>query len=156
MRYDHTQYGPWFLLLAGFGLLMLFTVAGMPTIPLKIVMATAGGFMVLLSLAFRKLTVRDEVDRLRIQFGPLPLLGRSIPYAEMEHAERGRTTLLDGWGIHVSPRGGWTWNLWGYDCVTVHLTRGRRVHVGTDDPTGLEAFLASKIGSGSGAGKAGS
>jgi hypothetical protein len=31
--------------------------------------------------------------------------------------EIGRTLHLDGWGIHMSVRGGWVWNLWGRDCV---------------------------------------
>ena len=41
----------------------------------------------------------------------------------------------------MSPSGGWTWNLWGFDCVDVYLTRGRKLRIGTDDPIALAAFL---------------
>ena len=35
--------------------------------------------------------------------------------------------MLDGWGIHLSPSGGWTWNLWGFDCVDVTYKKGRKL-----------------------------
>ena len=54
--------------------------------------------------------------------------------------------LLDGWGIHMSPRGGWVWNIWGRDCVVIHLERGA-LRVGTDDAENLAAFLKQRTGS---------
>ncbi|MBP89727.1 MAG: hypothetical protein CMJ64_23980 [Planctomycetaceae bacterium] len=55
---------------------------------------------------------------------------------------------MDGWGIHLSPSGGWTWNLWGFACVDVWYRKGtkvKKVRIGTDDPVGLEAFLKEQI-----------
>jgi hypothetical protein len=51
--------------------------------------------------------------------------------------------ILDGWGIHMSIRGGWVWNLWGRDCVVVHLKKGT-LRIGTDDAANLEVFLQGK------------
>jgi hypothetical protein len=110
-----------------------------------VILAVCGSLMLLVTAAFRYLTVRDEREHLLIQFGPLPLFHRRLAYSEIEHAVRSRTTFLDGWGIHMSPRGGWTWNLWGYDCVDVELSGGRKIHIGTDDPDGLATFLQSRI-----------
>ncbi|MEI6541074.1 MAG: hypothetical protein WCO86_16350, partial [Planctomycetota bacterium] len=73
------------------------------------------------------------------------LFRRSIKYADIISAEIGRTTVLDGWGIHMSPRGGWVWNLWGRDCVVLQHRKGI-LRVGTDDAGNLAAFLNQKIG----------
>ena len=54
--------------------------------------------------------------------------------------------VLKCWGIHMSPRGGWVWNIWGRDCVVIHLEIGT-LRVGTDDAANLEALLRQRIGS---------
>jgi hypothetical protein len=40
-------------------------------------------------------------------------------------------------------RGGWVWNIWGYDCVVIRMKRGT-LRVGTDDADGLVEFLRSR------------
>ena len=54
--------------------------------------------------------------------------------------------ILDGWGIHMSIRGGWVWNLWGRDCVVVHLKKGV-LRIGTDDAANLPDFWRRKSAS---------
>ena len=108
----------------------------------------AGGVGLLIAFlapAFHHLTVEDEGDRLAIRFGPLPLFRRTVRYADIEKVEVGRTLILDGWGIHYSIRGGWVWNLWGRDCVVVHLKNGGVLRIGTDDAANLARFLEGKI-----------
>ena len=95
--------------------------------------------------AFHYLTVRDEGDALAIRFGPLPLLRKRIPYSRITAVEPGRTSLVDGWGVHWVPGRGWTYNIWGFDCVVVHLGR-RVIRIGTDDVENLVAFLRAKVG----------
>ena len=82
---------------------------------------------------------------LAIRFGPVPLFRRTVRYADIEKVEVGRTLILDGWGIHYSIRGGWVWNLWGRDCVVVHLKNGGVLRIGTDDAENLACFLEGKI-----------
>ena len=61
--------------------------------------------------------------------------------------EIGRTNIIDGWGIHYFPGRGWTYNIWGFDCVK--LTLGRKIiRVGTDDAEELAKFIREKIGRG--------
>lgn len=142
--YRHTQKAPLYLLLLPFAI--LFFVLGWtlrPHPPVSIIMSIAGVVMLILGLSFRHLTVADEGDRLAIQFGPLPLFRRTICYPDIRQIEVGRTTILDGWGIHLSLQGGWVWNIWGRDCVVVHhqgITR-----IGTDEPEDLAQFLKTKI-----------
>ena len=89
--------------------------------------------------------LRDEGEWLAIRFGPLPLLGTRIPYARIRSVEPDQTALLDGWGIHWLPGRGWTYNIWGYDCVKLRLDRGV-IRVGTDDVENLVRFLRERIG----------
>ena len=145
MQYEHTQKAPLYLLLAVIASSILVAGWFIPEPVAQLIMATSGGLTAILALGFRQLTVRDEGENLLVCFGPLPLFWRRVRYAEMERAVQTRSSWLDGWGIHMSPSGGWTWNLWGFDCVDVHLTRGRKLRLGTDDAVELAAFLKQQI-----------
>ena len=103
-----------------------------------------GAFGLVVAMSFHHLRVADAGEILRINFGPIPLFQRQVRFELIRSAEPGRTLLLDGWGIHMSVRGGWVWNIWGRDCVVVHLERGT-LRIGTDDAENLAAFLNSKI-----------
>jgi hypothetical protein len=100
-----------------------------------------------LALLYHHLTVADEGDRLGVRFGPLPFCGTTVPYADIQAIEPGQTIFLEGWGIHMSIRSGWVWNIWGWDCVVIHRTRGT-LRVGTDDVDGLIAFLKRRMSQG--------
>ena len=102
-----------------------------------------GVFMLVLAASFHHLTVEDQVDRLSVSFVPILLFRRTIRYDDISSAEIGRTTILDGWGIHRSLRGGWVWNLWGRDCVVLQLRNGI-LRVGTDDAENLAEFLRGR------------
>lgn len=145
MPYHHTQKAPLYLLLVVIGMAMFLGAWLEPEKAVRIILLGSGGLMVLLSFSFRHLTVSDKGERLLISFGPLPLFRRRIRFADVERVEKGRTTILDGWGIHLSLSGGWVWNLWGFDCVDVWYKNGKRVRIGTDDPIGLEAFLNRRM-----------
>ena len=145
MRYDHTQKAPFYLLLVVITSGMFVSAWFVPERVAQFSLATGGGLTAILALAFRQLTIRDNGDALFVGFGPLPLFRRSVPYVDIERVEQGRSSWLDGWGIHISPSGGWVWNLWGFDCVDVYLSRGRKLRIGTDDPVELAAFLQQQI-----------
>jgi hypothetical protein len=135
--YSHTQKAPLCLILYGSALLC--------SPPGLYIAAAVGLLIALLAPAFHHLTVEDQGDRLVVRFGPVSLFGRTVPYADIEKVEVGRTLILDGWGIHYSIRGGWVWNLWGRDCVVVHLWKGV-LRIGTDDAESLAKFLEGKVG----------
>ncbi|MDY0170043.1 MAG: hypothetical protein RBS80_26095 [Thermoguttaceae bacterium] len=118
----------------------------LPVLALLITFGVTGLFMLLLCASMGHLTVEDEGDRLAIRFGPLPLFRRRVRYDDILEAEMGRTTFLDGWGIHWSPWGGWVWNVCGHDCVLLRLKRGK-LKIGTDDAEGLAGFVRSRISS---------
>lgn len=99
----------------------------------------------LCGLMFGSLTIRDEGQWLTLRFGLLPVFRKRIRYADMTGVEIGRTSILDGWGIHYFPGRGWTYNIFGRDCVK--LTLGRKIiRVGTDDAGRLAKFIREKTG----------
>ncbi len=144
--YWHRQYGPWFILLYATAAIMLAVGVTIPEQTLAYVFLPVGFLIAILASGMHYLTIADDGDTLLIQFGPLPILSRRICYAEIESAERGRTMLLDGWGIHLSLSGGWVWNIWGYDCVVLKLRQGR-LQIGSNDADKLLEFVRSKMNS---------
>jgi hypothetical protein len=145
MGYYHSQTG---VLHFPLYVLSLAFVAGAWSLrgdlPALFVLLGIGVFTFLLAESFRHLTVEDEGDCLAVRFGPVPLFRKRIRYEEITAAEPGRTTVLDGWGIHYMPRRGWTYNIWGFDCVK--LTVGKKViRIGSDDVENLMNFLRAKI-----------
>ncbi len=145
MRYQHIQRGYFhhLLYLTAFGMLLGAWLSRQVVIP-AIVLAITGAVMLVFSAGLHYLLVRDEGRWLVVQFGPLPLLGTRIEYDQIESVEPDRTILLDGFGVHWVPGRGTTYNIWGFDCVKLRVA-GRTVRIGTDDVSGLTAFLRDQL-----------
>ncbi len=101
--------------------------------------------MLVIAASFHHLTVEDHGEVLSVRFGPMQLFRKTVKYSAIVKVEAGRTLLLDGWGIHMSIRGGWVWNLWGRDCVVVGFKNGGVLRIGTDDAGNLAKFLKNRI-----------
>lgn len=145
--YNHTQYGRWHYVLFAFTLATLggaWLARSQPSI-VAILLAIAAIFA-LCGLMFGSLTLGDEGQWLALRFGPLPVFRKRIRYDAITDVEAGRTKVIDGWGIHYILCRGWTYNIWGFDCVK--LTLGRKViRIGSDDAENLAKFLREKTGS---------
>ena len=145
MTYSRTQHGRFHYGLYVAAVALLVAAWGSRQQPfLMVVVLSAAAPIFLFTQSFHYLTVRDEGDALAIRFGPLPLLRKRIPYSRITAVEPGRTSLLDGWGVHWIPGRGWTYNIWGFDCVTIHMGK-RVIRVGSDDVENLVAFLSDRI-----------
>ena len=143
--YEHTQVGQiHFILYLISGVLVVGSIGAMAQPPAGILMLVLAGAFIFLASCFRTLTVRDEDSHMRVAFGPISLFSRQIFYQEITEVRKARSALIDGFGIHWIPGRGWTWNLWTFECVELHL--GNRVlRIGTDDSDNLVAFLHRKI-----------
>jgi hypothetical protein len=147
--YRHTQKAPVYLFLLGnaFMLIVLGWISLHDVQPWVSVLGIVMGIIFLLfAMSFAQLTVMDDGDTLGIQYGPFRLFRKRILYAEIESVDRGRSAFIDGWGIHYLPWRGWTYNLWGFDCVILRVN-GKVIRVGSDDADNLNAFLQEKVGS---------
>ncbi len=145
--YDHVQRGRFHLLLLALATLCALggywlgdREAGAP----RLILVVTAGAMGFVAFCIRWLRVRDLGDTLLVHFGPIPLLRRRVDYRRITTVERGRSLLLEGWGVHYLPGRGWTWNLWGRDTVVVHLGVST-LRIGTDDPEGLLEFLRQRV-----------
>lgn len=145
-RYSHTQKAPLCLILYGAAIVALMVAIMSGEWQGMVVVGVVVSILIVLAAAFHHLTVEDEGDLLAIRFGPVPLFQKRLRYADIHDVEVGRTLVLDGWGIHYSLRGGWVWNLWGRDCVVLHLKGKGILRIGTDDAEGLAAYLRGRIG----------
>lgn len=142
--YQHTQRAPlcWILYaLAVLEFALAWICRQQPFLPWLFL--GIGVLVLTLATSFHHLAVMDLGDRLLIGFGPLPVFRRSVPYADITSVAVGRTSFLDGWGIHWRPGLGWLWNIWGRDCVILYLKQGA-LRVGSDDAENLARFLQRK------------
>ena len=143
--YQHTQRAPLCLSIYAVAAVMLVLSWALQEVPaMTWLFLITGSVVFVLAMSFHHLTIEDEGQRLAIRFGPLPVFQRRVAYDQITSASAGRTTILDGWGIHLSLRGGWVWNIWGRDCVVLQL-RNSTLRVGTDDAENLAAFVRSRI-----------
>ena len=145
MEYSKTQEAPLQYLLYGVvAVLLPLAWLNRQEPAAVVVLACVAVVMILAGLAFGTMTVRDEGDRLAIRYGPLPIFRRRIPYSAITAVEPGRTSVIDGWGVHYIPFRGMTYNLWGFGCAKLSLGR-RVIRVGSDDVENLVTFIGSKI-----------
>lgn len=143
-EYSHTQHAPLHLVLYASSAACIGIGWFAGGAPGMYIAGAVGLLLALLAPAFHHLTVEDQGDFLEVRFGPATLFHTKVRYADVTHVELGRTLLLDGWGVHASIRRGWVWNLWGRDCVVVHMNK-RTIRIGSDDAANLAKFLQRRI-----------
>ena len=144
IRYRHTQNSPlFFIMILIAGAMIVLGWIGGDEPAAQVVLLVVGGIFLILAFSFYSLTTTIQGQQLRVQYGPIPLFGTCLDLNDLEHAEVGQTALIDGWGIHYIPFRGWTFNLWGFNCVKIQY-RGRIIRVGTDDAANLSAQLTEQ------------
>lgn len=148
-EYDHTQTSPlpWLIAVPFFAFeAVLLGVVDDPQLYVMLPVVTA--IVLVVAFAFERMRIRDDGDSLLVRFGPLPLFRKRVAYVDIAAAAVDRTSVIDGWGIHWVPGRGWTYNVWGFQCVRITLRNGRTVRLGTDDAASLCAHLHNRIGLG--------
>ena len=142
-HYHHTQRGLSAWLCCAGAVPLVIIAFFLPLLVVSILFLVSSIVMLVVGCSLAHLTVEDEGDQLALRFGPLPLFRKRVRYDDIIEVEKGRTTFLDGWGIHGGFGYG-VWNIWGFDCVVLRLKAGT-LKVGTDDADGLAAFLKDQL-----------
>jgi hypothetical protein len=147
MAYSHTQSG-WPMRIAFFaaalGLLVAAAFEPLTDAVTRAVLLGGAALAVLLGLAWSRLTVRLDRDRLVWYFGPgWPRF--KLPLHEIATAEVTRTKFWQGWGVHRT-RHGWLYNIAGYDAVRITRRDGKQLMIGSDEPRKLKAALERAAG----------
>jgi hypothetical protein len=145
MEYEKTQHGGFHYIpvVAAIAMLVDAGFSGGEPVAMGILLGMALLFA-LFALMFATLTVRDEGECLSLRYGPLPVFGKRIRYVDITCVEPGRTSIIDGWGIHWILGRGTTYNLWGFGCVKLTLDK-KVIRVGSNDVDNLVRFLRARI-----------
>jgi hypothetical protein len=138
--YLHTQKVPAKVMaIAGLaGVAIGFTPPGM-LLRLAVLGTLAGAAAI-----FRSLTVAVNDSTLSLWFGD-GLVRKSYLLQDIGSAEKVRTSLWQGWGIHWIGLG-WLYNVYGLDAVELCFKDGKRVFIGTDEPEILAAAINERLG----------
>lgn len=94
---------------------------------------------VILSIAlglFWSLTVTVDRTAVEFRFGPIGVIHRSFPVAQIASAQQVKNRLLCGWGVHYCS-GAILYNVHGFDAVEITLADGSRHRIGTSEPEKL-------------------
>ncbi len=150
-NYEHTQAGTLMRITFGMVFLVLFSVTiallvAKPGIEAALGPAGMSALMLIILSLFHALTVRVSAEWIRLSFG-VGLVRKSFSVAEIESAAAATTHWYNGWGIKKI-RGGWLFNVSGFEVVEIRLKNGHRYMIGTDEPEKLLAAIASVVGSG--------
>ncbi len=141
-HYEHRQYGKlWpFAVLYAIAQISILAVFG-DEMALVGIISTVVGCLVLIIvlLAFSRLTVRVSDDDVHLSFGS-GWPRKRIARAEIVDHTPVRNSWLHGWGIRWF-KGGRMWNVWGLDAVELELASGKKFRIGTDEPKKLDAAL---------------
>jgi hypothetical protein len=148
--YKHTQTGRVIIVSLLAGILIDFAVAywafatGALTAPSTAIVSFVVAVLCFSLLIFSTLTVSIDAACLRISFGPVYLIRRKWPLAEIASCAPVKNSWWYGWGIHLTPRGV-LYNVSGLGAVEVRTTKGGMFRIGTDEPEQLaEAINAAK------------
>jgi hypothetical protein len=145
--YSHTQPGTLMrailgsVALAAFGALVFF---GLRPEPVGLVASGATCLvMVVCLMLFHSLTVAVTDEAVQISFGP-GLIRRSFRLSDIVSCAAVRNSWVYGWGIHMM-RGGWVYNVSGFDAVELTFKDGRKARIGTDEPHKLSEAIVERV-----------
>ena len=148
MNYKHTQFGWVILVCCAVSLAIIFGVEHSMTaeqqrhFPAWLVTAVVGAVMIL----FASLTVEVNDHLIQLRFGP-GLIHWKFRLADVVKCQPVRNRWWMGWGIHgwPGPRGGWLFNVSGWDAVELKMKNGKIYRIGTDEPGKLAEFIQAKL-----------
>ncbi len=147
--YEHTQPGTLIRVLMGgvlsFMVVILVLVLTSEDDPLQLVWAVAIPlvFVVLLVL-FHALTVRVSNNEICLAFG-IGVIKKTFLVSDIQSTSAVRNSWYHGWGIR-GIKGGWLFNVSGFDAVELQMTSGKLYRIGTDEPQKLLAAVESALG----------
>lgn len=102
------------------------------------------GIMIVVLAICSTLTVSLDNDALRIRFGPVGLIRKSWPLAEIASVITVTNPWYYGWGIRWTPRGP-LYNVSGYGAVEVLLLSGKTFRIGTGEPDALKLAIEQAL-----------
>ena len=154
-EYEHTQPGTFIRVMTGswvvfFGVLAVVMLAlgqkeaaiGLGAV--TVMLAVINGIVFAL---FHSLTVRVSRSEIALSFG-VGLIRKQFPIGDISSASIVQNRWYNGFGIRKI-RGGWLYNVSGFDAIEIQLKNERKYRIGTNQPKELLAAVESALASSS-------
>ena len=154
-HYENTQPGTFIRIMTGTWVVFSGVLAGvMLALGEKEAAIVVGVITVMLTVIngivfvlFHSLTVRISPSDIAISFG-VGLIRKRFPIGNICSVRTVRNRWYNGFGIRMI-RGGWLYNVSGFDAVEIQLKNERKYRIGTDQPKKLLAAVESTLASSS-------
>ena len=150
-HYENTQPGTFIRVMTGswvvfFGVLAVVMLAlgqkeaaiGLGAV--TVMLAVINGIVFAL---FHSLTVRVSRSVIALSFG-VGLIRKQFPIGDISSASIVQNRWYNGFGIRKI-RGGWLYNVSGFDAIEIQLKNERKYRIGTDQPMKLLAAVESAL-----------
>lgn len=136
--YRHTQPGTLMRVIFGFILVACLVLAAafgaQDPKALWVFLGISLSLLLGLSL-FHSLSVQVDRKSISLRFG-IGLIRKTFDVSRVQEARIVRNHWYNGWGIRII-RGGWLYNVSGFDAVEVTFSNGKVCRIGTDEPKRL-------------------
>ena len=150
-HYENTQPGTFIRVMTGswvffFGLLagvMLALVQKEAAIGLGVVTVMLAVINGIVFALFHSLTVRVSRSDIALSFG-VGLIRKQFPIGDISSASIVQNRWYNGFGIRKI-RGGWLYNVSGFDAIEIQLKNERKYRIGTNQPKELLAAVESAL-----------
>jgi len=146
-HYENTQPGAFIRVMIGswvffFGVLaVVMLVLGQKeaAIGLGVVTVMAAVILGIVYALFHSLTVRVSRSDIALSFG-VGLIRKQFPIGDISSASIVQNRWYNGFGIRKI-RGGWLYNVSGFDAIEIQLKNERKYRIGTNQPKELLAAV---------------
>ena len=150
-HYENTQPGTFIRVMTGswvvfFGVLAVVMLAlgqKEAAIGLGVVTVMVAVINGIVFALFHSLTVRVSRSEIALSFG-VGLIRKQFPIGDISSASIVQNRWYNGFGIRKI-RGGWLYNVSGFDAIEIQLKNERKYRIGTDQPKKLLAAVESAL-----------
>jgi len=154
-HYENTQPGTFIRVMTGswvvfFGVLAVVMLAlgeKEAAISLGVITVILAVILGIVYALFHSLTVRVSGSEIALSFG-VGLIRKQFPIADISSASMVKNRWYNGFGIRKI-RGGWLYNVSGFDAIEIQLKNERKYRIGTNQPKELLSAVESALASSS-------
>ena len=135
--------GSWVVVFGVLAVVMLALGEKEAAIVLGVITVMVAVILGIVVVLFHSLTVRISRSDIALSFG-VGVIRKRFPIGDIRSVRIARNRWYNGWGIRMI-RGGWLYNVSGFDAIEIQLKNERKYRIGTDQPKKLLAAVESAL-----------
>ncbi len=141
IQYQHRQFAKTLMIILSLGTIICLILATQQSH--RYISLGVALLLFICGIIFSRLSIEVTDEDLRWKFGS-GLIQKTVKLSEIEAVEITRTTLIEGWGIHLTRRG-WLYNISGWKAVVIKLKQNQQFLLGTDEPEKLVSAIQQQL-----------